>query len=89
MNNEDFTRMILPVHDIEHGEDLRNVFMTTIQDSFPSFLTFEENIKWSLEPGRLADMIVLDRDILTCPVDDIKDAKVLTTYLGGEVVYEV
>ena len=51
-------------------------------------LTFEEDIKGSLEPGKLADMIVLDRDILTCPEDDIKDTEVLTTYLGGEIVYE-
>jgi predicted amidohydrolase YtcJ len=33
-------------------------------------------------------MIVIDRDIMTCPEDDIKDTKVLTTYLGGKVVYE-
>ncbi|TFH13265.1 amidohydrolase [Candidatus Bathyarchaeota archaeon] len=51
-------------------------------------LSFEENIKGSLEPGKLADMIILDRDILTCPEDDIKDTKVRTTYLGGKVVYE-
>ena len=53
-----------------------------------AYLTFEEDIKGSLEPGKLADMIVIDRDILTCPEDDIKDIKVLTTYLGGEVVFE-
>ncbi len=50
-------------------------------------LTFEENIKGTLEPGMLADMVVIDRDITTCPEDDIKDTKVLTTYLGGKVVY--
>ncbi|MFC1802343.1 amidohydrolase [Thermoproteota archaeon] len=53
-----------------------------------AYLAFEENIKGSLEPGKLADMIVLDRDILTCIEDDIKDIKVLTTYLCGQVVYE-
>jgi predicted amidohydrolase YtcJ len=50
-------------------------------------LTFEENIKGTLELGMLADMVVIDRDITTCPEDDIKDTKVLTTYLGGKVVY--
>lgn len=52
------------------------------------FLTFEEDLKGSIEPGKLADMIIIDRDIMTCPEDDIKDTKVLTTYLGGKAVYE-
>ena len=52
-----------------------------------AFLTFEEAHKGSLEPGKLADFAVLDRDILTCPVDDIKDIKVEATYLGGSKVY--
>jgi predicted amidohydrolase YtcJ len=53
-----------------------------------AYLSFEENIKGSLEAGKLADMIVIDRDILTCLEDGIKDTKVLSTYLGGKVVYK-
>ncbi|RLG96588.1 hypothetical protein DRO27_01985 [Candidatus Bathyarchaeota archaeon] len=53
-----------------------------------AYLTFEEDIKGSIEPGKLADMIIIDRDIMTCPEDDVKDTKVLTTYLGGKVVFE-
>jgi len=52
-----------------------------------AFLTFEEAHKGSLEPGKLADFIVLDRDILTCPVDQVKDITVEATYLGGERIY--
>jgi hypothetical protein len=52
-----------------------------------AFLTFEEARKGSLEPGKLADFIVLDRDILSCPVDQVKDIKVDATYLGGARVY--
>jgi len=52
-----------------------------------AFLTFEEAHKGSLESGKLADFVVLDRDILTCPVDQIKDIKVEATYLGGSRVY--
>jgi predicted amidohydrolase YtcJ len=42
----------------------------------------------SLEPGKCADLIVLDRDLLTCPVDDIRAAQVLATYLDGRPVFE-
>ncbi|MEE8354834.1 MAG: amidohydrolase, partial [Candidatus Bathyarchaeia archaeon] len=53
-----------------------------------AYHTFEETIKGSIEPGKLADLIVVDRDILTCPIDDIREAKVLRTILGGKTVYE-
>lgn len=53
-----------------------------------AYYTFEEDIKGSIEPGKMADMIVLDRDILTCPEDEIKDTKTLKTILGGKTVYE-
>ena len=49
---------------------------------------FQEKEKGSLETGKLADMIVLDRDILTCPVEQVKDIQVEQTYLGGKLVYE-
>ena len=48
-----------------------------------AFLTFEEAHKGSLEPGKLADFIVLDRDILTCPVEEVKDIQVEATFPDG------
>jgi predicted amidohydrolase YtcJ len=53
-----------------------------------AYHTFEEATKGSIEPGKLADMIIVDRDILTCPLDDIRETKVLRTILGGRTVYE-
>ncbi len=53
-----------------------------------AYLTFEEKEKGSIEPGKLADLIVIDRDILECPVDDIPNINVLATYLGGKPVYQ-
>ena len=52
-----------------------------------AYLTFEENQKGSLENGKLADFIVLDRDILTCPLDEVKEIQVEGTYLGGKLIY--
>lgn len=51
-------------------------------------LHFEETEKGSIEPGKLADLILLDRDPLTCPEDDLKSTEVLWTMVGGKVVYE-
>ena len=41
----------------------------------------------SLEPGKRADLVVIDRDLLTCPVDDVKETTVVATYLDGRQVY--
>ena len=48
----------------------------------------EENIKGSIEPGKLADMAVLDRDILRVPTEEIKDICVDLTMVGGVVRYQ-
>jgi predicted amidohydrolase YtcJ len=53
-----------------------------------AYLHHEEKEKGSLEPGKLGDLIVLDRDLMSCPVDEVKDVKVLATVVGGKVVYE-
>jgi predicted amidohydrolase YtcJ len=53
-----------------------------------AWLTFEESIKGTLEPGKLADMIVLDTDPLTASAEQVLNAKVDLTVLGGKVVYD-
>jgi predicted amidohydrolase YtcJ len=53
-----------------------------------AYLNREERVKGTLETGKLADMIVIDRDVLTCPEDDIRATKVLCTIVGGKVVFE-
>jgi predicted amidohydrolase YtcJ len=53
-----------------------------------AYASFEEAAKGSLEPGKLADIVVLDKDIFTIPEDEIKEVKVDTTIVGGEIVYQ-
>lgn len=48
---------------------------------------FEETEKGSLEPGKLADFILLDRDLLTAPKDSLLSTRVLGTWIGGQKVF--
>ncbi len=49
---------------------------------------FQDKYVGSLEKGKLADFIVLDTDLLTCPPDAIRDAKVARTYMDGKLVFK-
>ena len=44
-------------------------------------------VKGSLAPGKLADFIVVDRDVLGVPTDELKDVKVLQSWVGGQQIY--
>jgi predicted amidohydrolase YtcJ len=74
-----------PLHPEQRISREQAIRLYTINNAF---LTFEEKEKGSLEPGKLADLVVLDRDILSCPVDDIKNIAAEQTYLGGKLVYQ-
>jgi predicted amidohydrolase YtcJ len=51
-------------------------------------LLFLEDQVGSLEAGKLADFVVLDRDLLACPEDEIRETQALATYLNGKPVFE-
>ncbi|MBM3890686.1 MAG: amidohydrolase family protein, partial [Verrucomicrobia bacterium] len=53
-----------------------------------AWLSFDEDKLGSLEPGKLADLVVIDRDCLNCPEDDLRQIKVLRTMVGGKTVFQ-
>lgn len=55
---------------------------------YSAYADFEENVKGSIEPGKLADLIIVSEDPLTVPVDEIKDIKVTMTIIDGKIVYK-
>ncbi len=73
--------VILPSQAISREQALK---VYTINNAYGSF---EENIKGSIEPGKLADIAVLSDDILKCPINKIKNIQSELTLLGGRIVY--
>ncbi len=53
-----------------------------------AYFLFQESNLGSLARGKYADLLVLDRDYLTVPADEIKDIKPLITMVGGKVVHD-
>ncbi|MBI4478506.1 MAG: amidohydrolase [Acidobacteria bacterium] len=70
-----------PEQKITRQEALR---MATVNNAY---FTFEEDVKGSLEPGKLADFLILSDDILTVPEDKIEQIKPLAVYVGGKKMY--
>jgi len=54
---------------------------------YAAYANFEEKMKGSLEAGKVADFVILNRDIMNAPEDEILKTRVIATYLSGEKVY--
>lgn len=77
-NGEKFT----PEQALDRIEALRSITIDA------AYAAFEEDIKGSLEPGKLADFVVLSDDIVRVAENEIMDLKVLSTWVGGEKLYQ-
>ena len=53
-----------------------------------AYALFEEGQKGTLSPGKRADLVLLDRDPLSCPPEELRDIQVVETIKDGETVYK-
>jgi predicted amidohydrolase YtcJ len=74
--------VLIPGQRLDRKEALRAM---TINGAY---LTFDEHIRGSIEQGKYADMVVLEEDYMEVPEDSIKDIRILSTILGGGIVYQ-
>jgi predicted amidohydrolase YtcJ len=74
--------LFFPEQRMTREEALRSYTLTN------AFAAFEEGLKGSITPGKLADIVVLSRDILTVPDDEILEAQVDYTIIGGVIRYD-
>ena len=75
-------RVVRPNDRISREDALR---MHTVGSAW---FSFDEKIKGSIEPGKLADLVVLTDDYLTVPEDKIREISSVMTIVGGKIVYE-
>jgi predicted amidohydrolase YtcJ len=71
-----------PEQKMTREEALRSITL------WPAYAAFQENILGSLTPGKLADFVVLDQDIMRVAPEQVLRTQVLATYVGGKAVYE-
>ncbi len=55
---------------------------------WPAYAAFQESVMGSITPGKYADFVILDRDIMTVAPESILGTSVIATYIGGRAVYE-
>lgn len=72
-------KVIYPEERITREEALKSYTV------WAAYMQFSEKMKGSIEPGKLADLVVIDRDYLTCPEDDIKKIDPVLVVLDGKV----
>ena len=79
---------------MENGKPLGQSQMISVTEALSlytsnaAYHSFDENDLGSIEAGKLADMVILGRDLLTAPPETIKDIPVDTTILGGRIIHQ-
>lgn len=79
---------------LDNGEPFFPEQVLTRQEAIHSYTlanayaAFQDKDLGTLSPGKWADFIILDKDLLTCSLEEIPSTKVLQTIIGGKVVYD-
>ena len=76
------------LEDVGPGQQITALEMVRMFTYNGAYASFEEDIKGSLEPGKLADVVLLSEDILRYPAERIWDVKVLYTISDGRIIYQ-
>jgi hypothetical protein len=56
--------------------------------TWAAFASFQEKLLGSIEPVKLADFTIIDRDVLTIPPQDILNTRILFTIVNGKIIYQ-
>ena len=72
-------------YQMENAVDRKSALLAMTR--WAAYANFEEQLRGSIAPGKQADFVVLDRDIMTVPNEKLRDAKVRQTWIGGERVH--
>jgi predicted amidohydrolase YtcJ len=73
---------------VMHGEEkITRAEALKTHTIWPAYLQFAEKERGSIESGKLADLVVIDRDYLNCPEQEIRDIQPVMTILNGRIVY--
>ena len=75
-------------HELSPEERVSRMDAIRLYTTNAAYAGFEEDIKGSIEPNKLADLVILSDDPLTVPTEKIKDIKVETTFMNGKIVYQ-
>jgi predicted amidohydrolase YtcJ len=81
------TRMTRAAGVLGHEQAATRQEAVAMYTANPPYLTFEEDVKGRLEPGKLADLVVLSEDPLRCEEEAIRNITVVATILEGKLVY--
>lgn len=73
--------------DLDQGQAVSRAEALHAYTTLGAFSGREEAVKGSIEPGKLADIAILDRDYFTCPEDEIRDIHVHATVLNGDILH--
>lgn len=73
-------------YQMENAVDRRSALLAMTR--WAAYACFEDKLRGSIAPGKQADFVILDRDIMTVPNEQVRDTKVRQTWINGEKVFE-